>query len=273
MNARSVGVLLAVVGLALVAHPLYLFPHHGETAHFVSSVEEVGEQASDETVAYDDLPPVAQDRFEEGLDDGYSENVWSGEHAAAYEALAEHEYVTYRGASYRYEFRGVDILDGASGIFRMLLSVLGVVALVTGGFAARTRRFRPLTPRRTLCIPLGVFAALVATEYYDVVVSGAYEPQSNVVLPAMAAAFVSMSVVGSAVRDRGSLRPLVPVGLLVVAGTFYAATTGDGSAVGGGGVAFALVTTPWFVLGYGLTAPAADAPWRVNSAEGTDAGK
>ncbi|WP_135854631.1 hypothetical protein [Halorussus salinus] len=272
MNARSVGVLLAVVGLALVAHPLYLFPHHGETAHFVSSVEKVGEQSPDETVAYDDLPPVARDRFEEALDDGYSESVWSGEHAASSEALADHEYVRYRGVYYEYQLRDAGSL-GLGGILRMLLSTLAVISFVVGIFAARSGRYRPLTPRRALWIPLGVFAALVATEYYDVVVGGAHEPQSYVHLQAMAAAFVSMSVVGSAVCDRGSLRPLVPVGLLVVGGTLYAVAAGYGSAVGGGAVAFALVTTPWFVLGYALTAPAEEAPWRVNAAEPTDAGK
>jgi len=159
------------------------------------------------------------------VDDGYSENVWSGEHAAAHEALADHEYVRYRGDYYDYRLRQSGSL-GMGGIVRMVLSTLAVILFVVGIFAARSGRYRPLTPGRALWIPLGVFAALVATEYYDVAVGGAHEPQSYVHLQAMAAAFVSTSVVGSAVRDRGSLRPLVPVGLLVAAGTLYAAATG-----------------------------------------------
>ncbi|UPW00117.1 hypothetical protein M0R88_16580 [Halorussus gelatinilyticus] len=260
MNARSAGVLLVVLGLALLAHPLYLFPHHGETAYSVTNVQQVGEQSPGETVAYDDLPPVARDRFEQALDREISDDVWTGEHAAAYEALSNHEYVRYRGEYYEYRLRGSGSL-GMGGILRMALSTLAVILLVVGVFAARTDRYRPLTPRRTLWIPVGVFVALVATEYYDVLVGDAFEPQSYVLLPAMAAAFVSMSVVGSAVRDRGSLRPLVPVAPLVVAGTMYSVATGYGSADGGGAVAFALVTTPWFLLGYGLTAAQESAAW------------
>lgn len=254
MNARSVGVVLTLVGLLVVAHPLYLFPHHGENLHHLSKVEAVGDTPpGEETVAYEELPPVAQDRFEAELD-GHSDGVWSGEHAAAYEAFSSHEYVRYEGDYYQYQFRSAGRLDGAGAIFRMVLSTLGVIALVVGVFVARTGRFRPLTPLRALWIPVGVFVALVATEFYDVTFGGAHEPQSYVHLQAMAAAFVSASVVGSAVRVRRSLWPLLPVALLVVAGTAFAVASDDASAVGGGLFAFVLVTSPWYALGYGLTA-------------------
>lgn len=254
MNARSVGLVLAFVGLLVIVHPLYLFPHHGENLYHLSDVEAVGDTPpGDETVAYEELPPVAQDRFEAELD-GHSAGVWSGEHAAAYEAFSSHEYVQYGGDYYQYRFRGADNF-GASliGIARMLLSTLGVIALVVGVFVARTGRSRPLTPRRALWIPVGVFVALVATEYYDAAFRGAFAPPSLVHLPAMAAAFVAASVVGSAVRHRGSLRPLLPVVLLVVAGIAVSVASGYASAVGGGIVAFTLVTSPWYALGYRLT--------------------
>ncbi|NHN58425.1 MULTISPECIES: hypothetical protein [Halorussus] len=254
MNTRTVGVLVAVASLVVLAHPLYLFPHHGETASFLSQVERIGERAPAETIAYEELPPVGKDRFEQALEDNFSEDVWSGEHAAAYEALSEHQYVRYRGDYYQYQFRDAgDFGGGMRSILRMVLSTLAVIALVVGVFTTRTGRRRPLTPRRALWIPVGVFAVLVATEYYDAAAGGAVAPPSPVHLPAMAAAFVAASVVGSAVRHRGSLRPLLPVALLVVAGTGVTIATGHASAVGAGLFAFTLVTTPWFALGYRLT--------------------
>lgn len=271
MNARSVGVLLALVGLVAVAHPLYLYPHHGENQYYLSTVESVGdsavaEQSPAEVIAYEELPPAAKDRFETEVDGGHAEGIWTGEHAASYDALADHEYVTYRGEYYEYRLRGADRFS-SSGIVRMLLSTLAVVALVVGVFVARTGQFRPLTPRRAVWIPVGVFAALVATELYDVKFGGAHAPPSYVHLQAMVAAFVSASVVGSAVRDRGSFAPLVPVGVLVMVGTTYAIASGYASAVGSGAVAFVAVTGPWFVLGFAATEPRKPASWDVSSPE------
>lgn len=257
MNARSVGVVLALVGLTLVAHPLYLFPHHGETSYYLSNVETVGEQPSAETVAYEDLPPVAQDRFDAELD-GFTEGIWTGEHAAAYEAFSDHEYVEYEGEYYEYRLRSADNFGaGLLGIVRMLLSTLAVVALVVGVFVAHTGRFRPLTPFRALWIPVGVFAALVATEVYDVALSGAHEPASYVHLQAMVAAFVATSVVGSAFKRRGWIRVparVLAAGVLaLIATAVFGPTNGD---LAVGALVLLAVTGPWFVLGYGLTATA-----------------
>ncbi|WP_115862645.1 hypothetical protein [Halorussus litoreus] len=255
MNVRSVGLVLALVGLLVVAHPLYLFPHHGENLYHLSAVETVGDTPpGEETIAFEELPPVAQDRFDAGLD-GHSGRVWSGEHAAAYDAFAGHEYVAYKGEYYEYQFRSAGVLDGASSILRMVLSTLGVIALVVGIFAGRTGRFRPLTPRRTLWIPVGVFATLVGTEYYDVVVGGAFEPPSYVHLQAMVAAFVAASVVGSAVKRGKTRQALLPVAVLVTAGTVAAVADGQSaSAVGRGAFVLAAVAGPWYAIGYGLTA-------------------
>jgi len=256
MNARSVGLVLTLVGLLVVTHPLYLFPHHGENLYHLSAIETVGDTPpGEETVAYEDLPPVAQDRFEAELD-GHSDGVWTGDHAATYETLSDHEYVEYGGDYYRYQFRSADNFGSSLiGILRMVLSTLGVIALVVGVFAARTECFRPLTPRRTLWIPVGAFAALVGTEYYDVVVGGAFEPPSYVHLQAMVAAFVAASVVGSAVKRGRTRLALLPVAVLVGVGIAAVVAGGQSaSAVGRGAFVLAAIAGPWYGIGYGLTA-------------------
>jgi hypothetical protein len=76
MDTCRVAALLVIVGLAALAHPLYLFAHHGQTSAFVHQIDAVeGEPITDDAVAYAELPPQAQRAIDAALN-GESHALW-----------------------------------------------------------------------------------------------------------------------------------------------------------------------------------------------------
>lgn len=252
-SALAVGVLVGV-GLLLLAHPLYLMPHAGQTAYVLSDVDPVADTSSETSVAYRDLSPAARVAFDEARAGG-SETLWSGEDAAAIDQFETHESVRHQGTSYQYRFSHADRVRPFGGLLRGLLTALGGACVVVGALVGYAGRWRPLTPLRALWLPVVVAFGLSATRAYDVWYSGASGsvglPNSPVALVPVTGAFLC---VGSLVRRRGTavLLPACAVGLGVL---------GVGAVVTGAppvvplivGVASVVGGAPWVVLGYWLT--------------------
>lgn len=252
MVDRRAGVLLALVGLALLAHPLYLFPHHGQSSVFVHQFEERGtERPGGEVVAYDDLPPAAQEVID-AAQAGESPLLWQGDDERAVDALENAEYLERGGTYYAYDLahRG-GLVTGFGTSLRVLLTGLGSLALVAGVLASRTESFRPLAPRPALAVPAVAAVAVAATNAYDVALSGAsgtYVMAAEVFGPV---AFLGVAC-ASALR-RGDLGTAGGVAALGVAASVLAV-------VAGADVLFALIIgvpsgVGALVLGALLTAP------------------
>lgn len=223
MDPRQVGALLLVVGLLVVAHPLYLWPHFGQTPYTVEVAPAAGDDlAEDATVlAYEELPADAQRAFDAALENGRVE-LFSEADAAAIEGLGGdgETYVRKDGSVYRVSLYHADGAWLFVGPIRTLLSILGAALAVTGGLAAVDRSARPLTPARALWLPAGAVVAVVATAGYDA--GGAVEAWN--LQWALVVVLATLPVVpGSAVaRERrtwaaGFLSALVVVALGVAA--------------------------------------------------------
>jgi len=252
METRRVAVLLAVVGLAALAHPLYLFAHHGQTSVSVQQIDEIeGEPITDDAVAYAELPPQAQ-RAIDGALNGEFVTLWRGDHDAAIEALGDAEYVERRGTYYRYDLasRG-GLVTGIGTAARVFLTAVGSLALVTGALVVRTGSLRPLSARRALAVPVVAAVAVAATNAYDVALSGA-----SAASLAPAEAFGPVALVGVAAGAglrRGDWRALgaaVSVGVVASLAAFAAGASPFFAAVVG-----APVAVPAVAFGFLLTAP------------------
>jgi|GEM_PF-5911491 len=252
---------LVLLGLAMLAHPLVLFPHFGQTPYSVGAVERVngGAVEQDAVVDYADLPAAAKSAFD-GARSGPSAMLWSGDDERAVDVLIDHQYVQQDGRYYEY-----GLLVGHNPVWsellvRLLLTVAGSVLVTFGGLVAATGRWRPLTPLRTLPVLAAVVLGVSGMHAYDVVVSGArgsipqsLAPFGFLLLP------VAVLGVGSLVRQRGwrVLKPVVAVGVVALAAG--AVVRGDPVAAPLALAAYvAIVGAPWLALGYWLTDESAD---------------
>jgi len=252
MDTRRVAALLVVLGLAVLAHPLYLFAHHGQTSVFVHQIDAIeGEPITDDAVAYDDLPPRARDAIDAAID-GESSTLWRGDHDAAIETLQDAEYVRRDGTYYRYDIaqRG-GLTTGIGTAARTFLTAAGSLALVTGAFVARTGSLLPLSPRRTLAVPVVAAVAVAATNAYDVALSGASKAY---LMPAEAFGPIALLglAVGAGLRrgDWRALGAVVSAGAVASLAAFAAGANPFFAAIVGAPVAFTAV-----VFGFLLTAP------------------
>lgn len=245
-----------LVGIGLLANPLYLWPHFHEYQYSVAAVEQVpSDTASDaETIAYESLPPEAMESFD-ATRAGEDSTFWSTADGEAKTALAEHRYIRDEGDYYRYEFRHGDRLWSIAGLLRDLLAGLGAVSIVVAGFIQGTGRWRPLTLRRCLAFPTAVVLGLIAVRAYDVSARGLNRDlfvfdDLAVFLP-IAALFV---LGGSIRKTHGRRRFLAFVGsfeLLIVLGTLGFGFGLLGATLFGGGTA--VVGLSFAALGYVLT--------------------
>lgn len=249
--------LLIVIGLAVIAHPLYLWPHYGQTG--VGMQLAIMSEPPEPFVEFDRLPREAQTAFREEVDGG-DPVLWTGEDDRALDAL-DGATVRYEGQYYR-----VILLYGHGGDFllvlvRWVLTAIGAFVVVYGGLVLYTREWRPLRPVRSLWAAAGIRASFLATAWYDVTVSGV--PGSVVgitgnlpgldlieIIP-ITSLFLAVGSAGALTGWRSRTAIVGPVAILllvyarygvfqpvaVIALTLY-------TAIGG---------APWLVLGHRLT--------------------
>lgn len=161
--------LLVLLGLVLIAHPLYLWPHYGQTNVGVYS-EEVTDPPAD-FVAFEQLPPGAQSVVQAEVANG-GQVLWTGEDDRVIDALDDGVIVRYQDTYYQ-----VILTYGHGGGFipvllRWLLTAASAFLIVYGGLVLHTGTWRPFTPLRSLLAPVTVTLGFLATAYYDVTFSG-----------------------------------------------------------------------------------------------------
>lgn len=255
-STRAVLVALVVAGVVLVAHPLYLFPHHAQTPYAVGGVERVDATTAtdEETVAYDALPPAARESFDAARDDEWV-SLWTGEDDRAIDVLDAHQFVRQGDRYYRYSVGHSDDVGFLDGVLRVVLTSTGGLLLALAVLFSSTWTWPPLTPRGSLVVVGTVALALFATQAYDVLYSGAYGDVTDAFPTAFAGVFGALGV-GSLVHRRGTgfLRPLAAGGVLAI--VVGSVATGAHPVVPVAAAAFALVVGgPLAALGYALTVP------------------
>jgi hypothetical protein len=165
------GVML-LLGLSLIAHPIYLWPHYGQTGVGVAT-EELSE-TPETYVVLEDLPPEARDALR-GTFVGDSQRLWTGEDDRAIDALEE-TVVRFQGSYY-----AVALLYGHDNAFirillRWLLTAASGFLLVFSVLVLVKGSWRPFTTLRAVWVPVVVTLAFLGTSYYDVTVSGVEGP-------------------------------------------------------------------------------------------------
>ena len=161
---------IAVLGAVAVAHPVYLWPHYGQT--HVGMAVTVASDPAEPGVAAGTLPPAAREPFQAAAA-GDPVDLWTGEDDRVIETFEDRSLVRYRGETYR-----VVLFYDHPGSFlpvalRWLLTAAGAFAIAYAGLVLHARSWRPLTPRRALWVPVAVATGFFATAAYDVTASGA----------------------------------------------------------------------------------------------------
>jgi len=248
--------LVVLLGAGLLAHPLYLWPQHGQTPYAPTNVQQVSGDSLDQSavVAYENLPQGARESFDAARNDEY-EPLWSGEDDRAIDVLQANRYVQYRGTYYEYGLTHGDSSTAYADLVRGLLTALGAFLVTLGALAGHARTWRALSPLRSLLFVSTTLVALVATQTYDVVCSGASGalPLPNA-FPSLFPVLMGFLGVGSLVRTRGrqSLGPVAGVGIVtLVAGAIAFDAPAVVPLILGGGLTVA--GAPWIALGYALT--------------------
>lgn len=132
MNHRVVGAVLVVLAVALLAHPLYLWPHYGETPYWVYSND--ADDGSGPAVEYESLSPKAQAAF----DGGPSHRLYESTDGATIDRFETAQYVRKDGTVHRVEIAHLDDSWLLLSLVRLPLSLLGGLVAVAG-----LRRLRP----------------------------------------------------------------------------------------------------------------------------------
>lgn len=161
--------LVVLVGLALLAHPLYLWPHYGQQPFFLGVEQEPVDPGS--AVAFDGLSSASQEAFEAAVADGVHA-LWSGEDDRAIDRFQSDPTVAYRGDTYRTRLGHGDDAGLLGPLLRWYASAAGAFLVAFGGWALAAGSWRPFTPTSSLSVPAAVAVAFVATNAYDVLFSG-----------------------------------------------------------------------------------------------------
>lgn len=250
--------LLILIGVGLLAHPIYLWPHYNQTPYSMTNVDRVtGETPpEDAVIAYAGLPADAQRAFDDARR-GEFRTLWSGEDDRAISALASHRYIRSEGDYYQYSFTHGDVPWVHVGLARGLMTTVGGFLIVLGGLMGYSGTWRPVTPLWSLLVPVGVAIGLVATQAYDVVYSGAggtlplphdlisflpvmtlflgagsvMRRQGTTVVLSLGGVGIVLLIGGAVITDAPPVVPVILVCMLAVAGA------------------------PWLALGYMLSSP------------------
>lgn len=248
--------LVVLLGVGMLGHPLYLWPQYNQTLYTLGNVQPVSGDSIDHSsvIEYQTLPETAQRSFTAARN-GDRKRLWSGDNDQAIDTLQDHQYVLYQGTYYAYDFTHHDGVSTYTGLFRGLLTAIGVFLVTFGSLVAYSNSWRPISPLRSLLFVSFATAALVATQIYDVLYSGASGqlplPNNFLSLIPVVMAFLGA---GSLVRRRGrsSVVPVaaIAISILIIAALIFNTPPVVPLLIGliltGAGI-------PWMALGYVFT--------------------
>lgn len=253
--------LIVLAGLGLAAHPLYLWPHYGQTDVYVG-VEELNEPP-DEYTEIEALSPAGQAAVEAAVA-GDSVQLWTGEDDRVINELSNTR-VRYRDAYFQVVLLYPHKDDFPWSLLRWLATAAGPFLIVYGGLVLATDTWRSVTPRRAIWIPVAVTAGFIATAWYDVTLSGGQGPILSITsgLPGrdlfeLIPLTSVFCVIGSVAARHGPTSPLVVLGALaVLALTFlrFAVMPIILPSVALFTVYAAIGGVPWAFIGHRLTEP------------------
>jgi len=144
-NHRQVLVagLFVLLGLGIVAHPLYLWPHYGQVGYALD-IKQIDEVPAS-SIEYDVVPPDAQAVFDQAIA-GEESVLWSGEDDRAIEFYWDRPAIHYGGAYYRATLLHGDSGDFIQPLLRWFLTAAGVFFIVFGGFVSLYRDLDAVHP-------------------------------------------------------------------------------------------------------------------------------
>lgn len=250
-----VAVLLVLVGIGLLAHPLYVWPHYAQSP-FVVHVQPTSDQP-EQFVEFESLDPAAQAAFEQAFGDG-RHTLWSGDDDRAIRTLQTTPAVHYDGEYYRVAVQHTDSGFDFTILVRWFITALGAFLLVFGGLAVSKGSWYPFTPLNALLVPVAVLLGFFLTNVYDVLFSGVRGSvwwHGAVGLIELIPLTTGFLAVGSEVARNGRRsRRAIGGSVVIVLGS--AVVIGSPSiALLIGGVLTLVGGVPWFWLGDKYTSP------------------
>lgn len=248
-----VAILLVLLGIGLLAHPLYLWPHYGQTQHVL--LVQPGSDQPESFIDYDSLSPAARAAFRDAVSDG-QRVLWSGEDDRAIDRFQNSPTIRYDGEYYRTGVRHTDSSDFTETLLRWYGTALSAFLIAFGGLVLYYGSWRPLTPLRSLSVTAAVSIAFLATNAYDVLFSGVEGPVLGVAklgileLIPVTTLFLAIGseVVRNGIESRaaiGGTVGIVLLTLLINAPAFQIVVV----------LMVIVFGLPWFGLGYRLTDP------------------
>lgn len=250
---KAVGpVLVLLVGFVVVAHPLYIWPHYGQTAHVLIVQQDTGQPES--FIEYETLPPDAQAAFREALSEGQY-TLWSGEDDRVIDRFQGGLLIEYNGSYYRAGIQTGVTIDFQETILRWFGTAIGGLLLAFGGLVLYSGSWRPLTPLRSLFVTAVVTAAFLATNAYDVLYSGVEGPVLGIaglgIIELIPVTTLFLGVGSEVARNGptsttaiGGTVGIVLLGIIIPNPEAVQVILGLVAVIGG---------LPWFGLGYRLT--------------------
>lgn len=246
-----VAILLVLLGIGLLAHPLYLWPHYGQTQHVLVVQQESNQP--DTFVEFDTLSPEAQAAFREAVSDG-QHVLWSGEDDRAIDRFQDSPTIRYDGEYYRTGFQHGVTLDFTETLLRWYGTAVGAFLLAFGVLVLYFGSWRPLTPLRSLLVTAAVSIAFLATNAYDVLFSGVEGPILGIaklgILELIPVTTLFLAIGSEVVRNGRQSRAaiggtvgIVLLTLLINAPAFQIVVV----------LIVIVFGLPWFGLGYRLT--------------------
>ena len=138
MNRKRLSIVLLLSAVVLFAAPFALWPTYGETPYYVDRSPTNEAVAAEDVVTYDELPPVAQESFDNPVPN-HTHAMWSKQDREAIALYEDHRYVRKDGQVYEVTLEHHDgvwvfvtILRSVMFLVAALLAIAGVVLYARG---------------------------------------------------------------------------------------------------------------------------------------------
>lgn len=133
MNRKRLSIVLILSAVVLFAAPFALWPTYGETPYYVDRSPTNESVVDEDVITYDELPPVAQESFDNPVPN-HTHEMWSQQDREAIALYEDHRHVKKDGQVYEVTLEHHDgvwvfvtILRSVMFLIATLLAIAGVV--------------------------------------------------------------------------------------------------------------------------------------------------